>query len=422
MINEVKHKILFATPVLEHPPKGGGELRIENSIKALAKISTVFLYCRQSRTNVGGDVAVSYLEHFVNRIYFAPFCHKRNNLSSVVLRGINLIARVLLGHDVFALSTEGVADYQDLLQTADAIGADVIWLGFGNVSYPLLKHIKENSDYPVVLDTDSVWSRFILRGIPYAMDDNERTQIEARGKAKEEEEKWGTEIADVTTAVSEVDAEYYRRLICNHDRVHLFSNVIDIDYYAPALPPAGFRMPSIYLAGTFWRGSPMEDAARWMLAYVLPLLKQEFPDIHFYIVGKDSDKFLADVHDDNVTITGELPTVLPYLTNASVAVVPLRFESGTRFKILEAGACGRPVVSTTLGAEGIPVVNGKDILIADTPDDFAHSVVKIIRDQELAISLGLNLKELVVRYFSIDTLSREGDEILKYVMSVGSRP
>jgi glycosyltransferase involved in cell wall biosynthesis len=412
-----KPAILFVTPVLGHPPKGGPELRIENSIKALAKVSTVSLYCRMSRSRMGGDTAVRYLETLVNRLDFAPFCRRKPGLSSLVPRGINRISRTVLGRNLAVVSDEVEAEYQDVVRTAELLGVDVIWLGYGNISYPLLKYIKEHSGFPVVLDTDSVWSRFVLRGLPYGKNEKEKKRIEKEGFQKEEEERWGTKLADVTTGVSMTDMEYYRGLTNDPAKVHLFSNGIDLDDYARVAPPDGFRKPCMYLAGTFWQGSPMEDAARWMLDLVLPRLTRELPGIHFYIAGRGSKEVLADVHDDDVTISGELPSVLPYLTNASVAVVPLRFESGTRFKILEAGACNIPVVSTTLGAEGIPVVDGKDILIADTPEDFTRSVARIIRDRELAISLTRNLKELVANHYSIDVLAREGDEIINYLIS-----
>jgi glycosyltransferase involved in cell wall biosynthesis len=314
-------------------------------------------------------------------------------------------------------SLENESDFRDLVARARQVRADVVWLGYGNISYPLMRYIKDHSSIPVVLDTDSVWSKFVQRGLPFASDETARKKIEKEGKLKEEEERWGTQLADVTTGVSEIDAGYYRGLTDDPGKVHLFSNVIDLNDYSPVSPPAGFNKPCMYLAGTFWPGSPMEDAARWMLEHVMPLLKRELPDIHFYVAGRASGKVLADVHDDNVTVAGELPSVLPYLTNASVAVVPLRFESGTRFKILEAGACRVPVVSTTLGAEGIPAVDGKDILIADTPEDFAMAVVAVIRDRRRAESLGQNLRELVAVKFSIQALAHEGENILEYLIA-----
>src|SRR4029077_17781489 len=138
----------------------------------------------------------------------------------------------------------------------------------------------------------------------------------------------------------------------------------------------------VYLAGTFWPGSPMEDAARWVIENILPIVRQQIPNLHLYIVGADSDKTVPDISDPKITITGKLPSVLPYLSHADVSLVPLRFESGTRFKILEAGACGIPVVSTTLGAEGIAVEHGRDILLADEPEAFASSIIRLIKERE----------------------------------------
>jgi glycosyltransferase involved in cell wall biosynthesis len=368
---------------------------------------------------MGGDAAIEYLQGFVDKICFAPFYRQSQSKLSFRTRLFNLIFRKFFGRSAFPVATaEGDADFRDVVSTAVALHADVIWLGYGNVSYPLLKYIKEHSRIPVVVDTDSVWSRFVLRGCPFVKDELERKRVEAEGKAKEQEERWGTRLADVTTAVSEVDAEYYRGLTDNPDRVHIFSNVIDLKTYKITPPPKGFIKPCIYLAGTFWPDSPMEDSARWMLKLVLPILKREVPDIHFYIAGRGSDQVLADVKDENVTVAGELPSVLPYLTNTTVAVVPLRFESGTRFKILEAGACGIAVVSTTLGAEGIPTTDGKDILIADTPEEFAQAIIRIVRDRQMAEDLGLNLKALVSKGYSIDALAAEGQVILDYLDSM----
>jgi polysaccharide biosynthesis protein PslH len=106
--------------------------------------------------------------------------------------------------------------------------------------------------------------------------------------------------------------------------------------------------------------------------------------------------------------------MLPFLTNADVCIPP-RFESGTRFKILEAGASGTPVVSTTLGAEGLPVESGRHLLIADTPEAFAEAIVRVIRDRTLAATLSRQLKLLVKSRFGIDRLAVEGAAVLDYL-------
>jgi len=417
-------KILFTTPELRHPAVGGPYLRVENSIKALSRISELYIYSRVSLDALGGTSGLSFYEQYCKRFYFAPSVESHNRYSSGFIRkAINFLFRQIIKRNIFPGHQGQEKDTQDLLNLARDIEADVIWLGYGNISYPVLKYIKSHSDYKVVLDTDSVWSRFVLRGLDFIVDKEERLAKEKEGKDKEEEERWGTQLADVTTAVSKIDAAYYRNLAKHQQQVHIFSNVIDVETYRQ-IPPVtdNFKKPCLYLAGTFWtKGqTPMEDAARWAISEILPLVRRQIPDIHFYIVGRGSEKALSDVNDPGITITGELPSVLPYLCHADVALVPLRFESGTRFKILEAGACGIPVVSTTLGAEGIPVTHGNHILIADEPKAFADSIIKIINSHDFAQELAGNLRTLVSQEYSIESLAKEGCLILEYLKARGN--
>ena len=411
-------RVLFTTPVLRHPAIGGPTLRVQNSIKALSQISDLYIYSRVSLDALGGANGLSFYEQYCKGFHFAPSVSPDSGYSSFAKTVINLLSRRIVNRNLSATDQEVWKDFRYLLDIAGDIKADVIWLGYGNISYPLLKYVKSHSGYKVVLDTDSVWSRFVLTGLPFAEDKEERRRVEKEGREKEEEERWGTQLADVTTAVSEVDADYYRSLAKHPQQVYLFSNVIDIETYKQIPPPPdNFEKPCIYLAGTFYATQcPMVDATRWVVAEVLPLVRRQIPDIHFYVVGRGSDQTLSDIDDPGITITGELPSVLPYLCHADVALVPLKWESGTRFKILEAGACGTPVVSTTLGAEGIPVTHEKDILIADEPEQFADCIIKLIRNHDLAQAMAENLRTLVHEKYTIASLAEEGQRILKYLM------
>ncbi len=411
-----KPRILFTTPVLQYPAVGGPYLRIENSIKALDKISELYIYSRVSLDAIGGATALSFYQHYCKNFYFSPCTVPDKKYCRFGKRAINFMAREITKNNIFTWGKESSKDFQELLEIADTIQADVIWLGFGNISYPLLKYIHSHSNYQVVLDTDSVWSRFILRGLPFATNKSEYQKIKKAGQEKEEEERWGTQLADVTTAVSEVDANYYSSLAKHPQQIHLFSNVVDTQTYQQVPPPAdNFKNPCIYLAGTFYPRSPMDDAARWVIREVLPLVRQQIPNIHFYILGTGSKQTLSDINDPGITVVGKLPSVLPYLYYVDVALVPLRFESGTRFKILEAGACGIPVVSTTLGAEGIPVTHGDDILIADEPNTFADSIIHLIKQHDFAIRMANILKILVDEKYSVASLAKEGQQILDYL-------
>lgn len=396
-------KILFTTPVLEHPPAGGPALRIENSIKALARMGDVWLVSRVPENAIGGAQARRFYTGLARFFAYSPRAALSGNF---VIRTLQkLFNRYLRPH----------ADVDFLLRLFDAERMDLIWFGYGNISWPLIREIKRRRpEIKVVCDTDSVWSRFILRELNVESDPARRAKIEREGRAKEVEERDWTSQCDATLAVSEVDAEYYRSIATDPSRVHVFSNVIDLDTYRVAPEPApDFRHPSIYLAGTFGHtNSPMDRAARWILDEVLPLVRNEIPQVHFYIVGKNSDVTLADARGPHVTVTGRLPSVLPYLTPADVILVPLMFESGTRFKILEAGACRKAVVSTVLGAEGIPVTDGRDIALADERQEFADAIVRLLRDPAQRQRLGDNLHDLVQENYSIDTLERQGRAIL----------
>jgi glycosyltransferase involved in cell wall biosynthesis len=406
-------RVLFATPVLRHPAAGGPYLRIENSIKALGKVSELHICSRASVQEMGGDQAVEYYRTLCKSFALVPSRRGVGRYINALRRRLNGAARRVFAVDVLP---DGWAEHRDnaaVVAKAKAIGADVIWLGYGNISYPLLKFIKANTSIPVVLDTDSVWSRFVLRGLPYAADADERERIAQDGLQKEIEERWGTNLADITTAVSEIDAAYYKSLRVGTDGVRIFANVIDLDSYRIAPPPViGFKKPALHLAGTFGPDSPMDDAARWVIDKVMPRVRERRGDVHLYIVGRGSTETLSDVQCDDVTITGEVPSVLPYLCNSAAALVPLRYESGTRFKILEAGACGIPVVSTTLGAEGIPARHGEELWLADEPDEFAAAILQVLDNPAEALRVARNMRELVQDHYAIDTLVGQAQGIL----------
>lgn len=401
-------KILFTSPVLEHPAAGGPQLRIENSIKALSKVSDLFVVSRNAEYTMGGKEATKFYSDYSQQFLFVP---------SVDTLSYNKYVRKLqrIYRKLFTAPLSRDAHY--IVEVAQKNQIDIIWFGYGNISYDLIKMVKKiNPNLKVVCDTDSVWSRFILRELPYETDTKRIAQIKAEGIAKEAEEAEWVNVCDITTAVSEVDAEYYSKLAIDKNKIMLFSNVIDMETYKyPPQKPDEFKNPSIYLAGTFGPKSAMDKAARWFIDDIFPLVKHEIPDIHFYIVGNGSKETLADIHDENISILGKMPSVLPYLCHADVSLVPLRFESGTRFKIMEAAACRIPIVSTILGAEGIPVENEKNILIADEPTDFAKAIIRLINDNAFAEIIANNCYDLIAKNNSVESLAEEAKKIIERV-------
>lgn len=399
-------KVLFTTPILEHPPAGGPQLRIENSIKALGRICELHVASRVSRGNLGGTNAEQYLKKLCRTFFYTPSCRWRS--TNRYLRKLQTMLGELTGLDVRR-------DTRYLLNMVDNLDIDVLWFGFGNISFPLMRAIKRSRPaLKIVCDTDSVWSRFVLRELLYVGSERRRAEIERKGRKKEAEERSWVRLCDVTTAVSEVDAAYYRSIGPDPERIRLFSNVIDLASYRDVPPPpVGLKRPCMFLAGTFGHyNSPMDTAARWVLEEILPRVQAQIQDVHFYIVGKGSDRTLGHASGPSVTVTGKLPSVLPYLCHADVSLVPLKFESGTRFKILEAAACKVPIVSTVLGAEGLPVVHGEHVLLADEAEQFASAVVEMISDKAMAQQYAANCHQMVQRDFSVEHLENEAKKIL----------
>jgi glycosyltransferase involved in cell wall biosynthesis len=123
------------------------------------------------------------------------------------------------------------------------------------------------------------------------------------------------------------------------------------------------------------------DAALYFAREIWPHLRQRRPDLRFVIVGsRPTPEILALGRQDGILVTGTVDSVEPYYDAALVAVVPLRVGSGTRLKVLEAMAAGVPVISTSLGAEGLAVTNGKHLILADTPAEFTSAIVRVAGD------------------------------------------
>lgn len=405
-------RILFTSPVLEHPPAGGGQLRVENSIKALARVCELDIISRSPPEVTGGEAAVAFYRRYCSEYHVAPVA--RTLSANRYLRKLQRIVARLGQRDI-----RREADF--IIAHVDRRSIEMIWFGYGNISFPLIRRIRQlRPQLKVVCDTDSVWSRFILRELPYAHGPR-RLLIQWLGWRKQREERAWVNLCDITTAVSEIDAEYYRSLAQDPSRVRIFSNVIDVaSYDVPPPPAAHMKHPCIYLAGVFGRyHSPMDVAARWLLDEVMPLVRREMPQVHLYLVGKDSDRMYGHLSGEHITATGKLPSVLPYLCHVDVALVPLLFESGTRFKILEAGACRVPMVSTTLGAEGIPVTDGEHLLLADTPEAFAAAILRLLKDRAYAGQLADNCHALVYKCYSVECLAQEAATILAPLQEAG---
>jgi sugar transferase (PEP-CTERM/EpsH1 system associated) len=200
-------------------------------------------------------------------------------------------------------------------------------------------------------------------------------------------------------ACSPADADKLRRL--GHETpITVIPNAVAVARYQEAdLPPAHLPHPALVFTGKM-DFRPNVDAALWFAEAILPRIQEAIPGAHFAIVGMNPHPRLDRLRGlVGVTITGEVPDIRPYIREADLYVTPLRMGSGTRFKLLEAMAMGKAIVSTRIGAEGIPVEDGRHLLLADEPEAFARAVVELLGDAARAAALGAAGAKLVAEHF-----------------------
>jgi glycosyltransferase involved in cell wall biosynthesis len=159
---------------------------------------------------------------------------------------------------------------------------------------------------------------------------------------------------------------------------------------------------------------PNVDAVEYFLSEVLPLIREELPGATFTIAGRSPDaRVLKAVQGlTGVSVTGKVEDIRPYLWGSKISVVPIRIGGGTRLKIYECMAAGVPVVSTTVGAEGLRYEDGADIVIADDPHGLAAACVRLLSDNREQRTVARNALDRVQREFSWEAVSREFEAIL----------
>lgn len=151
---------------------------------------------------------------------------------------------------------------------------------------------------------------------------------------------------------------------------------------------------------------PCVDGAIYLVKEVLPLLTQKLPDVEIWLVGADPTPEILGLNAQNVHVTGRVESVYPYYQRSTIAVVPIRAGGGTRLKILEAMALGRPVVSTTIGCEGLAVRNGEHLLVADRPEEFVEQITRLTTNPELYQHVVTNARKRVVDIYDWDQIAR----------------
>jgi polysaccharide biosynthesis protein PslH len=205
-------------------------------------------------------------------------------------------------------------------------------------------------------------------------------------------------LADHVLTVSETDRDAFARFL-DPRKLTVIPTGVDVDYFQPM--PVEENANSLVFTGSMdWL--PNEDAIIYFVDSILPLIKRRLPGVSLEVVGRNPSRKLQALaaKESSIRLTGWVEDIRPYLARGSVCIVPLRIGGGTRLKIFEAMAMSKAVISTSVGAEGLPVRPGENILLADTPNDFAESAVSLLRDSAKRQRLGFAARTLVQQRYS----------------------
>lgn len=200
-------------------------------------------------------------------------------------------------------------------------------------------------------------------------------------------------------AVSEQDARTMRELF-GVTRVNAIPTGVDIEGLTPPVPPPEKTIDLVFVGSMDWL--PNVDGIEWFVREVLPLIRRQRPGCSLAIVGRTPPSSITALgqRDERVQVTGTVPDIRPLLWSAAVSIVPLRIGGGTRLKIYESMAGRVPVVSTTVGAEGLEVHHPDDIRLADSPEAFAAACTELLANAELRRRQAAAAWELVATRFS----------------------
>jgi sugar transferase (PEP-CTERM/EpsH1 system associated) len=218
-------------------------------------------------------------------------------------------------------------------------------------------------------------------------------------------------LADHVLTVSETDRDAFAPFVESR-RLTIIPTGVDVDYFQPM--PAEESTDSLVFTGSMdWL--PNEDAILYFVDAILPLIKQQYPDVSLEVVGRSPSRKLQALAETekSVRLTGWVEDIRPFVARGAMCIVPLRIGGGTRLKIFEAMAMSKAVVSTSVGAEGLPVRTGENILLADTPTDFADSVVSLLRDTNQRQRLGTAARSLVKENYSWSKVAESFSRILQ---------
>jgi polysaccharide biosynthesis protein PslH len=387
-------RILFITDSVPYPALSGNQLRVYNLCRRIARECELWLAVPLNRTDDDDGVShmreichevvtatrarQSKLQHVPGLIRYAlagkPLEYKFEHCEELVRKIRSLVSKV--NFDIIHIEPSYMALYLEAIPP-EARCKSV--LTFHNIEFSLFGRLSRHAHKPAQKARSLLHSMMLRRWEPHY-----------------------AERFDQCITVSEVD----RRLLTASNprlRVAVSPNGFDTQLYQPLpLPPETTR-PALLFVGSMSYEACV-DAMMYFCQEILPRIRSQFGNVDLWIVGRDPSPQVRQLDGNGVHVTGRVADVRPYYHRSMVCVVPLRVGGGTRLKILEAMALGRPVVATSIGCEGLDVIDEQHLMIADNPEQFAEKTVRLLADATLRQRIGTNARQVVVSRYDWDVI------------------
>lgn len=393
-----KPRLLFLSQTLPFPPDGGVKIRTYHTLRNLAKAFEITALCfyrwKSGKHEPEVETALAGLGTFADvRAFPIPQEHSRT-------RFLLDHARSVLSGRVYTVYSYASRRFERALRgelARDSV--DIVHLDSLDLSgyLPIVK------DRPTACVHHDAQSLLLRRRAEYQSSSVSAKYFRHQAHLMEKEERSICPKVDVNVTVSETDRQVLEK-IAPSGRFEVVPNGVDVHFFQPRET----REEGIaFVGGTSWY--PNRDALAYYRSTILPAIRRRKPDVVTTWVGRASSEEVREYSagGDGLQLTGYVDDVRPYIASAACYVAPLRIGGGTRIKILDAWAMGKAVVSTSVGCEGLDARDGENILVADTPSEFAECVAAVIDDPALRGRLGGEARRTVEDRYSWDAIGTE---------------
>jgi polysaccharide biosynthesis protein PslH len=366
-------KILVVYPYVPYPLDRGTYQRTFHLLRELARAHEITLIALTEKGE--GFAHKPLFEQFCERVEFVPFVHPPwpkffpDRLLNATPVSIGHWKSAELDRKIDEVLSQTKFDF---VHVCDLVMADYFLKG-------------ERAKLPLVVDRSRV-------DLQYQLAEHSRMNFPLRTRMLRYEgyfKMWRYERKVAKRAKLEVvcgpdDETFLRKHINANMGIQVLVNGVDLDFFCTGEDDASRASePTVIFCGAM-DYNPNIDALRWYFSEIHDPLHKQIPNLRVLVVGKDPiPEVKAYSTKPGVTVTGSVPDVRPYYRQAWMQIVPLRIGGGTRLKIVESLAIRTPVISTTIGAQGLDLQHGKDILLADTAEDFVKETARALKDAQL---------------------------------------